>query len=131
MLHTRQVRTYVYTRFPYERCISRCEWFHKACQDNSNSVFKGETNFVCSKCVQMFHTEQFIHAETMAHVKSTFKPQTAIQLNQYHLSLCLYHLVGRFIWPSSTFCHKEPSMCIHVGTYRCVCNSNVLYCAHN
>ena len=66
------VHTYTHTRLPYERYISCHEWFHKACQDSIDSVFKRETNFVCSECVQMFHAEQFKHSSRKSvHVKST------------------------------------------------------------
>ena len=52
------VCAYGHTRLPYERCITCCEWFHKACQDSRNNV----------------------------HVKSTlsYKLQYHLSLCQYH-----------------------------------------------
>ena len=40
----------------------------------------------------------------------------------YHLSLCQYHLVGRCIWMSSTFCRKEPSIWVGTHHWHCLCN---------
>ena len=111
--------TYIHdTRLPYEICISCHKWFHKACQDIIDSVFKGESNFGYFMLNSLFKQKN-------VHVKSTLSYKL-----QYHLSLRQYHLVGRFIWPSSAFYYKEPSTCIRIGTctYRvtqqCICARN-------
>ena len=117
--HTqRYVHTYTHTKLPYERCISCHEWFHKACQDIIDSVFKGETNFGCFM-LNSLSTQKNLH------VKSTLSYKL-----QYHLSLCQYHLVGRFIWPSSAFYYKEPSTCMRIGTrtYQQVFNTALYLC---